>query len=147
MTNHACRTRNVCNGSKADIRLKASLLAWSGEKGIPMRLMLSVGVLLSLGACAAAPRLRQVSSPLIAAERLIDAFYSFDPAQLRTAMADAPRLRARLRPIGPTARPFARGHTWQLMSAMGRKRTIGTMLDLGGKRAVRCLSECGIYSD
>jgi hypothetical protein len=61
-----------------------------------MRLRLSIGLLFSLGGCAAAPSRQQISSPLIAAERLIDAFYSFDPAQLRAAMSDAPSSQPKL---------------------------------------------------
>ena len=45
-----------------------------------------------VGGCSAQPD-RQVpnaASPLVAAEAVLDAFYSFDPTRLRTAMADAP---------------------------------------------------------
>ena len=42
--------------------------------------------------CATSPApAPAASNPLAAAEAIIDAFYSFDPARLRTAMADAPQ--------------------------------------------------------
>ena len=57
-----------------------------------MRLIVTVVVLLGVGGCAASPQPQHVagSSPVFAAERLIDAFYSFDPVQLRAALTDAP---------------------------------------------------------
>ena len=57
---------------------------------VQMRLLLLIGALFGLGGCAAAPPLQQLGSPLTAAERLIDAFYSFDPVPLRAALIDAP---------------------------------------------------------
>lgn len=56
-----------------------------------MRYLPAIAVLLGLSGCAApTPPVRSVgSTPLVAAEKLIDAFYSFDPGQLLAAMADA----------------------------------------------------------
>ena len=57
-----------------------------------MRLSPAIGLLLSLAGCAgAAPPHSANQNPLpAAAEKLIDAFYSFDPRRLRAPMADAP---------------------------------------------------------
>lgn len=51
-----------------------------------------IALLLGLGgyAVAALPRDASGNPPVVAAEKLIDAFYSFDPNQLRVALADAP---------------------------------------------------------
>lgn len=57
-----------------------------------MRFMMTTVLALIAGGCSTL-RLAQHSTgrpELIAAERLIDAFYSFDPAQLRAAMTHAP---------------------------------------------------------
>ncbi len=58
---------------------------------MPMRYLLAIALLFGLSGCAAsAPPVRSAGSPpLVAAEKLIDAFYSFDPDQLSAAMADA----------------------------------------------------------
>ena len=57
-----------------------------------MRFLLTVAMMLATCGCAASPRPRFATeaSPLAAAEWLIDAFYSFDPDELRAAMANAP---------------------------------------------------------
>ncbi len=57
-----------------------------------MRLVLMVYILLGAAGCAAPsqPHYAGGRSPARAAERLIDAFYSFDANRLRAAMADAP---------------------------------------------------------
>lgn len=63
-----------------------------GMKGaLLMRYLLTIALLFGLSGCAAlTPPVRSAgSTPLVAAERLIDAFYSFDPDPLRAAMADA----------------------------------------------------------
>lgn len=56
-----------------------------------MRYLQVIALLLVLGGCAApTPPIRSAgNTPPVAAEQLIDAFYSFDPRQLRAAMADA----------------------------------------------------------
>lgn len=54
-----------------------------------MRSIMTLAMLLSASGCAASPQITP-KSPLIAAERLIDAFYSFDPARLRAELSDAP---------------------------------------------------------
>ena len=49
------------------------------------------GVCLFLAGCATTPApVPAAPNPMAAAERIIDAFYSFDPARLRPAMATAP---------------------------------------------------------
>lgn len=56
-----------------------------------MRCLLTLAMLLATCGCAASPQPRVATrAPLTASERLIDAFYSFDPHQLRAAMSDAP---------------------------------------------------------
>ncbi len=57
-----------------------------------MRLILMVSILLGAGGCAATvqPPYAVGRLPTGAAEKLIDAFYSFDANRLRAAMADAP---------------------------------------------------------
>ena len=57
-----------------------------------MRLALTFAVMLALGGCTAPlkPQLPSGSSPLLTAERLIDAFYSFDAVPLRAALSHAP---------------------------------------------------------
>lgn len=57
-----------------------------------MRYLPAIALTLTLGGCAlsAPPQSARGSLPPAAAERLIDAFYSFDPQPLRAAMADAP---------------------------------------------------------
>lgn len=57
-----------------------------------MRIGIAFALALIVSGCGT-PRAGQPMGPhpdLIAAERLIDAFYSFDPAQLRATMSDAP---------------------------------------------------------
>lgn len=57
-----------------------------------MRYLPAIIMLLGLGGCSTTPPLQPASAnaSLIAAEKLIDAYYSFDPSPLRTALADAP---------------------------------------------------------
>ena len=57
-----------------------------------MRYLPAIIMLLGLVGCSgtAPPQPASVNPKLIAAEKLIDAYYSFEPAQLRAAMADAP---------------------------------------------------------
>ena len=57
-----------------------------------IRLLRAVAAMLGLAGCSAPdpPELPGYSSHLAAAEKLIDAFYSFDPAPLRAALTDAP---------------------------------------------------------
>jgi hypothetical protein len=57
-----------------------------------MRLVLTAVMALIVSACAAAnaPQKVSVDPELLAAEKLIDAFYSFEPSQLRAAMSHAP---------------------------------------------------------
>jgi hypothetical protein len=61
-------------------------------KGFLMRFVLPVAVALTVSGCATPNAAKHVSvqPELVAAERLIDAFYSFDAAQLRAALSDAP---------------------------------------------------------
>lgn len=57
-----------------------------------MRYLPAIAFLLGLGGCSgkAPPQPASGNPPLMAAEKLIDAFYSFDPRPLRAAMTDAP---------------------------------------------------------
>ncbi len=57
-----------------------------------MRYVPAIALLLGLGGCSSKAPLQTASAnpPLIAAEKLIDAFYSFDPRPLRVALTDAP---------------------------------------------------------
>ncbi len=57
-----------------------------------MRYLPAVALLLGLGGCSDKASLQSASGnpPIIAAEKLVDAFYSFDPGPLRAALADAP---------------------------------------------------------
>ncbi len=57
-----------------------------------MRYVLTIAVMLGVGGCTASSQVQVGggSSPLAAAEKLIDAFYSFDPVSLRAALSDAP---------------------------------------------------------
>lgn len=58
-----------------------------------MRYLPAIALTLAMGGGALSAPLAQGASgnpPLAAAERLIDAFYSFDPQRLRDALADAP---------------------------------------------------------
>ncbi|MFD1765642.1 hypothetical protein ACFSAG_02140 [Sphingorhabdus buctiana] len=57
-----------------------------------MRYLPALLAALSLSGCSGLehPQRASTEQPLVAAERLIDAFYSFDPKQLRAAMNDAP---------------------------------------------------------
>jgi hypothetical protein len=57
-----------------------------------MRYLPAIILWLGLSGCAgqAPPQPASANQPPVAAEKLIDAFYSFDPRQLRAAMADAP---------------------------------------------------------
>lgn len=57
-----------------------------------MRFVLITAMAITVSGCAVSKAPQQVSAEpaSVAAERLIDAFYSFDPAQLRAAMSDAP---------------------------------------------------------
>ena len=61
-------------------------------EALPMRNLPVMAMLLGLGGCAGPVPLQRASGnpPLVAAEKLIDAFYSFDPRRLLKAMADAP---------------------------------------------------------
>jgi hypothetical protein len=54
--------------------------------------------MLGVGGCASSsqPQVASGSSPLVAAERLIDAFYSFNPVPLRAALSDAPSPKAQI---------------------------------------------------
>ena len=63
-----------------------------------MRYVLTVAVMLGVGGCTASPQVQvgSGSSPLAAAEKLIDAFYSFDPVSLRAALSDAPASEAQI---------------------------------------------------
>ena len=54
-----------------------------------MRLVLASALLFGLGGFAAPSAVHYGRLPIAAAERLIDAFYSFDPDRLRAAMPDA----------------------------------------------------------
>jgi hypothetical protein len=67
-------------------------LSANGE-ALPMRYLPAIVVWLASSGCAGQAPAQSPSAippPLITAEKLIDAFYSFDPHQLRAAMADAP---------------------------------------------------------
>jgi hypothetical protein len=57
-----------------------------------MRVVLTVFVAIIVGGCSTPNPAQNLTgrTKLVAAERLLDAFYSFDPAQLRAAMSDAP---------------------------------------------------------
>lgn len=57
-----------------------------------MRYLHAIIMLLGLVGCSgtAPPQPASANPQLIAAEKLIDAYYSFEPAHLRAAMADAP---------------------------------------------------------
>ena len=57
-----------------------------------MRYLPAIIMAFGLGGCSTTPPPEPPTAnpSLMAAEKLIDAFYSFDPAQLRAAMADAP---------------------------------------------------------
>jgi hypothetical protein len=69
------------------------------REALPMRYLLAIVLWLAFGGCAGeAPPRPAIASPppVIAAEKLIDAFYSFDPRQLRAAMTDAPASRPQL---------------------------------------------------
>ena len=57
-----------------------------------MPFVLAAAALVGVTGCAAPPATSSsgIKSHVAAAERLIDAFYSFDPAPLRAALADAP---------------------------------------------------------
>lgn len=65
-----------------------------------MRYLLVIPLVLGLAGCAAPSATSGANAnanrPLAAAERLIDAFYSFEPRQLRTALADAPDSQPRI---------------------------------------------------
>jgi hypothetical protein len=57
-----------------------------------MRNLLAIALTLALGGCAlpAPPQSVSGAPPLVAAEQLIDAYYSFDPQRMRAALVDAP---------------------------------------------------------
>ena len=56
-----------------------------------MRYALIAALMVGAGGCAGSAELPSTGEPrLAAAEKLINAFYSFDPAPLRAALADAP---------------------------------------------------------
>jgi hypothetical protein len=57
-----------------------------------MQYLPAIAALLGLGGCAHPAPLQRASGnpPQVAAEKLIDAFYSYDPRRLRAALADAP---------------------------------------------------------
>jgi hypothetical protein len=59
---------------------------------LPMRYLPAVALWLGLTGCSdnVPPQTASGNTPLMAAEKLIDAFYSFDPLPLRAALADAP---------------------------------------------------------
>ena len=63
-----------------------------------MRQMPVIALLIGLAGCAgpAATTNARQDGTLAAAERVIDAFYAFDPRPLRTALADAPGAQPRL---------------------------------------------------
>jgi len=63
-----------------------------------MRCVLTVALIFGLSGCTASPQSQSASSssPLAAAERLIDAFYSFDPVPLRAALSNAPASQAQI---------------------------------------------------
>lgn len=63
-----------------------------------MRRVLVLAALLGAGGCAPSPPAdpARVGLPLVAAERLIDAFYSFDPGALRAALSSAPASEGRM---------------------------------------------------
>jgi hypothetical protein len=63
------------------------------REALPMRYLPAIALLFDLNGCSGKPPPRPASAsppPVVAAEKLIDAFYSFNPRQLRAAMADAP---------------------------------------------------------
>ena len=63
----------------------------SRGRGILMRFVVTAVMALIVGGCGVPNAPHRVSAPeVVAAERLIDAFYSFDRDQLRAAMSDAP---------------------------------------------------------
>jgi hypothetical protein len=57
-----------------------------------MRVIMIVALAHVLAGCVLSPHLRPVQgdTPLLRAERLIDAFYSFNPARLRAELSEAP---------------------------------------------------------
>lgn len=55
-----------------------------------MRYALIAALMVGAGGCAGSAELPSSGEPRLAAEKLIDAFYSFDPVPLRSALADAP---------------------------------------------------------
>jgi hypothetical protein len=63
-----------------------------------MRIVLTTAMALILCGCVADRRPHSVVGPseVVASERLIDAFYSFEPDKLRAAMADAPASQPKL---------------------------------------------------
>lgn len=63
-----------------------------------MRFLPVIAALLAVGGCTTVPEPQASSgdSRLIAAEKLIDAFYSFDPKPLRLALVDAPASQPRI---------------------------------------------------
>lgn len=67
-----------------------------------MRRLSLIALLLGLAGCAAPAAINggsgsgSANRPLAAAERVIDAFYSFEPRQLRAALADAPDSQPRI---------------------------------------------------
>jgi hypothetical protein len=75
-----------------DIRLITKLLALFLVRSLRMRLVLMAFVLLGAGGCAATVQRHYAEdrSSTGSAEKLIDAFYSFDANRLRAAMAEAP---------------------------------------------------------
>ena len=67
------------------------VVASLGQGAFRMRVLATV-IALTLSGCAGSdrPHVVRAEPALVAAERLIDAFYSFEPARLRAAMSDAP---------------------------------------------------------
>lgn len=61
-----------------------------------LRVLQRVLLLSVLGGCATAPQNHHGGSPITAAERLIDGFYSFDRVKLRAAMSEATGSQAKL---------------------------------------------------
>lgn len=89
----ALQLANV-NEATTAIHQRASLWQVSTDReALPMRYLPAIALLLGLVGCAVPAPPQPASAnpqPVVAAEKLIDSFYSFDPRQLRAALADAP---------------------------------------------------------